>query len=314
MVRTLRRVEAGVDVAQRRAGCAASRRRPSAARATAPPRRRSARAACGRRRRRRSRPPSFSASLRSVRPARSAGRRRRGCRSGSRRRRTNSSDARVDGDLVGARHLVGEQRRAGAQARARQQQADGAARRRQHQRFDQQLLEHAARVRRRAPRGSRAPCAAPSARANSRLPTLAHAISSTSATAASSITSDVRTSPTISSCSGTTVAPQPAFACGYSCSSRAEISVHLRLRLLQARRPDLQPRDHLSRCGCRAPPAPCRCRRSAPTSSRLRDAPGRTREAARASRRRWCRPRRRASASGRPHPARRPSVSSRNRR
>ena len=64
----------------------------------------------------------------------------------------------------------------------------------------------------------------PSARAKSRLPTFAHAISSTSATAASSITSDIRMSPTISSCSGMTVAPQPAFSCGKSRSSRVEIS------------------------------------------------------------------------------------------
>ena len=34
----------------------------------------------------------------------------------------------------------------------------------------------------------------------------------------------VRMSPTISSCSGTTVAPQPVLACGYSRSSRCEIA------------------------------------------------------------------------------------------
>ena len=38
------------------------------------------------------------------------------------------------------------------------------------------------------------------------------------------MTSDMRTSPTISSCSGMTVAPQPAFSFGYSRSSRAEIA------------------------------------------------------------------------------------------
>ena len=54
----------------------------------------------------------------------------------------------------------------------------------------------------------------PRPRANSRFPTFAQAISSTSATAASSVTSVVRMSPTISSCSGTIVAPQPALACG----------------------------------------------------------------------------------------------------
>ena len=48
------------------------------------------------------------------------------------------------GDLVGARHLVGEQRRAGAQRALGEQQAGGAAGEAEHQRFDEQLLQHAA--------------------------------------------------------------------------------------------------------------------------------------------------------------------------
>ncbi len=63
----------------------------------------------------------------------------------------------------------------------------------------------------------------PNALARRRLPTLAHAMSRTSATAPSSISKVVRMSPTITSCNGTTVAPHPALACGYSRSSRDEI-------------------------------------------------------------------------------------------
>ena len=154
----------------------------------------------------------------------------------STRRATNSRTRAVDRDLVGARHLVGEQRRAGAQAaRAR------AAGRRRRRRPRAPALRPAAAGR----RGARpAPSAEriaislrrPSARANSRLPTLAQAISSTSATAASSITSDVRMSPTISSCSGTTVAPQPAFALRILALEPRRDRVHLRLRLRERRR------------------------------------------------------------------------------
>ena len=64
-----------------------------------------------------------------------------------------------------------------------------------------------------------------SARVKSRFPTLAQAMSSTSPTAADSISSVVRMSPTMSSWSGTTVAPQPALLCGYSRSSRVEMTV-----------------------------------------------------------------------------------------
>ena len=60
----------------------------------------------------------------------------------------------------------------------------------------------------------------PRARVKSRLPTFAQAMRRTSPTAASSIISVARTSRTISSRRGTTVAPQPALACGYACSRR----------------------------------------------------------------------------------------------
>ena len=196
------------------AGCGASRRRPSAARPTARPRRRSAAGASGGRRRRRSRPPSFSASLRSVRPARSAGSTPARMPVSIDAPSDEQQHAAVDRDLVGARHLVGEQRGAGREAGARQQQADRAAGRRRAR----AIRPAAAGTRGARPAPSAARIASslrrPSARANSRLPTLAQAISSTSATAASSITSDVRMSPTISSCSGTTVAPQPVFSFG----------------------------------------------------------------------------------------------------
>ncbi len=80
--------------------------------------------------------------------------------------------------------------------------------------------------RREAPRAARTAISLrrPRARVKRRLPTLAQAISSTRPTAASSIRSVGRTSPTIRSWSETTVPPQPAFSCGYSCSSRLEIT------------------------------------------------------------------------------------------
>ena len=62
-------------------------------------------------------------------------------------------------------------------------------------------------------------------RVKSRLPTLAQAISSTSDTAARRTTNGVRRSPTSTSWSGITVAPQPALSLGYSRSSRVEMAV-----------------------------------------------------------------------------------------
>ena len=63
-------------------------------------------------------------------------------------------DAAVDRDLVGARYLVGEQRRAGVEAHLREEQANGPAQKTEHERLDQELLEHpgAARTQRRADR------------------------------------------------------------------------------------------------------------------------------------------------------------------
>ncbi len=52
--------------------------------------------------------------------------------------------ARVDRDLVGARHLAGQQRRGGGKRGASEQEPDDPAGDRQRQRFDDELLEHAA--------------------------------------------------------------------------------------------------------------------------------------------------------------------------
>ncbi len=63
------------------------------------------------------------------------------------------------------------------------------------------------------------------ARASRRFATLAHAISSTSATAPASRFSVGRVAPTSCSCSGTTIAPLPSLETGYACSSRAATAV-----------------------------------------------------------------------------------------
>ena len=260
------------------------------------------RGACGGRRCRSLRPPSFSASLRSVRPARIAGSapaRIAGERSTS--PTTNSSTRASIDDLVGARHLAGEQRRAGASGwRAR-----AAGRRRRRPPRAPALRPAAAgtraRGRRRARRGSRAPCGG---RARARTAGCRRWRTRSAAPArprASSISSDVRTSPTISSCSGTTVAPQPVLACGYSRSSRCEIA-------------------SISACACaRSTPGFSRAitgslwlsrtARSASVyasgtqMSRAVDAPRRDREARRHDADDRCRPRHRASACGRSRPA-----------
>ena len=148
------------------------------------------------------RPPSFSASLRSVRPARSAGSAPARMPVRSDAPSDEEQHARVDARSRRRAAPVREQRGAGGQADAAR-----AAGRRPRPRARAPALRRAAA----GTRGARpAPSAAriaislrrPSARARIRLPTLAQAMSSTSATAASSITSDVRMSPTISSCSG----------------------------------------------------------------------------------------------------------------
>ena len=66
--------------------------------------------------------------------------------------------------------------------------------------------------------------ARPCVRTSIRLARFAHAISSTRATAPSSTSSEVRTSPIMSSCSGRTSAPQPLLSSGYCSASRSEIA------------------------------------------------------------------------------------------
>ena len=144
--------------------------------------------------------------------------------------------------------------RRGAQARARQQQPDGAAGSREHQRLDQQLLEDAARVRRRAPRGSRAPCAgrARARTAGCRRWRRRSAARARPRRAASRATSGCRRR------SAPAAAPPsrpsrrwPADTPARAASRSASIS-DCACATLDA---GLQPRDHLSRCGCRGPRA-----------------------------------------------------------
>ena len=107
----------------------------------------------------------------------------------------------------------------------------------------------------------------PSARANSRLPTLAQAISSTSATAREQHRpATCRTSPTISFLQRHhRRAPAGVGLADIRCSSRVEISVHLGSRLLDVDA-GLQPRDRPGRCDCRARRARRPCTRAAPRS------------------------------------------------
>ena len=138
-----------------------------------------------------------------------------------------------------------------SQAGVGEQHAGGAARRRAS---TSDSIRSCWKTRARLARGrraSRAPCGGPRARVKSRLPTFAQAMSSTSPTAASSITSVERTSPTITSRSGTSVAPQPAFSCGYSCSSRFEMTSSSDSACVDVD-PGREPGDRLHRCGSRA--------------------------------------------------------------
>ncbi len=93
--------------------------RPSAARPTARPRPRRAGVASAGRSSPSPRPPSFSASVSGVPPTRRAGTTPARMPVRIDAPSTNSRTRAVDRDLVGTRHLVGEQRRAGAQARPR---------------------------------------------------------------------------------------------------------------------------------------------------------------------------------------------------
>ena len=208
------RIEAGVDMAQREQAAQHHARRPSAARPTARPRRRSAAGACSSRRRLASRPPSFKrvveigAALRGSPAARP-----RGCRSASTRRARRAARGRR---WRSRRRAAPGPRAASRPRRGWRAPAAGPTAPPVAASTSDSTSSCWNTRARPAPSAVRIASSLrrPSARANSRLPTLAHAISSTSATAASSITSDVRMSPTISSCSGTTVAPQPVFSFG----------------------------------------------------------------------------------------------------
>ena len=126
------------------------------------------------------RPPSFSASFRSVRPARIAGSTPARMPVRYRHAEREQHHRRVDGDFVRARHLVREQRGAGGEADAREHRPT----------MPPAIASTSASMiscwktrARPAPSAVRMATSLrrPSARANSRLPTLAQAISSTSA-------------------------------------------------------------------------------------------------------------------------------------
>ena len=210
------------------------------------------------------RPPSFSASFRSVRPARSAGSaparmpvRIDAASAKSSTRRRSRSRRRAGSDRRAVRR-----RRRGCRARA-------AGRRRRRRRPAPAPRSAAAGtrapVRRRAPTRIAISLRRPSARAKSRLPTLAHAISSTSATAASSI--DQRRAD---------VADDHLAAAGRRCrpSRRspadtparvASRSPRSRLSPAPAWTPGFKRAIDLSRCDSRARRAPRRCTPAAPT-------------------------------------------------
>ena len=166
------------------------------------------------------RPPSRSASLRS----RAAGA-QRGHRAGEHAGHHDDAGHEqqhggIERQLVDARELIGERHPGGRAEHARR--AAG-PRGRRRPRADSTPPANACkrgRVRRRARRESPAPSDGESDRARSRLATFAQAMTSMSEAAPSSISSDVRVSPTSNSCSGTTTAPHPAFSFGYACSSR----------------------------------------------------------------------------------------------
>ena len=154
-----------------------------------------------------------------------------------RARRREHEHRQVQADVLDARHVGRQQRhqqvdRPGARraGRARRRRRASAAARRS-------TAPSGGRARRRAPRGPRARAGAP-ARAR---PAGWRGWRSQSAalppTAASRTYSGVRTADTVSPSIGTTSAPMPPFARGCSRSSSAGNDVHLRLRLLHARRP-----------------------------------------------------------------------------
>ena len=89
------------------------------------------------------------------------------------------------------------------------------------------------------------------ARTSSRFATFAHAISTTTPTAASSVRSAGRIAPTTCSCSATTSADSLALESGYCSASRSAMRLHLRVALRGDRRP-ASPGDHAEEMGAAA--------------------------------------------------------------